>query len=85
MSYSLLEHPPYAHLFVALVLGWIVLNARLLFRDREDVRRESSGSRLALGLSSAVGILGAIYAYQVAPRPPSRPPALRSGSPSGSW
>lgn len=67
MSDSLLTEPPYAYLFWALLVAWLALNLRLHFRGREGVRRESSGSRLVLGLSSAVGIFGAILAYRAAP------------------
>ncbi|MFD1585700.1 methyltransferase family protein [Halorientalis brevis] len=75
MSPSLIDTPPYTYVFYAVFLGWVLLNARLLGRERTGaVRRERRHSKLVLGTLTSAGIVAAVAFHYVAPWAAMRAP-----------
>ncbi|WP_424017878.1 methyltransferase family protein [Halorientalis pallida] len=67
MSPSLIDTPPYTYVFYAVFFGWVLLNARLLGRERSDgVRRERRHSKRVLWAATTGGLVIAIGCHYLA-------------------
>jgi hypothetical protein len=67
MSPSLIDTQPYAYVFYAVFFGWILVNSRLLGRERSgDVRRERRHSKRVLWAATTGGLVVAIGGHYLA-------------------
>ncbi len=77
MSPSLIDTQPYTYVFYVVFFGWILVNTRLLGRERSsDVRRERRHSKRVLWVATTGGLAVAIGCHYLAGWAAVTPPEL---------